>query len=125
MRNPNAQHINFDFMKGVIEDNPLWLGCNIDMCCERNGQFFFAEWKRPDEKLPKGQEILLKALSLNPNCFVYIIDGWSDETGTKIYTITRWYGKSTLVVGYSVTYLQQLLRRFYNWASRLPSPNKF
>lgn len=124
MRNRYAQHIDFSFMKGLIEDNPAWLGSNIDMCCERNGQFFFAEWKRPNEELPKGQEILLEALSQNPNCFVFIIDGYSDETRTEVYKVTRWSGKKRMEEGYSLVYLKQKLKSFYDWADKLPVPNK-
>ena len=59
MRNPNAQHINFEFMKGIIPDNYLWLASNIDMCCERKGQFLFAEWKRIYEDLKDTKKDLI------------------------------------------------------------------
>ena len=124
MRNKLAQHIDFSFMEGIIPNNPKWLGCNIDMCCERRNKFLFAEWKRPNEKLPKGQEILLESLSNNPNCFVYIIDGYSDETGTEVYTITRWSDKNRWVSGYSIEDLKGIIVRFYKWADKLSVPNK-
>jgi hypothetical protein len=120
MRNPNAQHINFEFMKGIIPDNHLWLASNLDMCCERKGQFLFAEWKRIYEEIPVGQEKLLKALSLNPNCHVFIIDGYSDETGTEVNRVTRWYKGKKVVQGNSIEDLKRILVDFYKYADKLP-----
>ena len=119
MRNPNAKHINFEFMKGIIPDNYLWLGSNIDMCCHRGTQFLFAEWKRIYEEIPVGQEILLKALSDNPNCHVFIIDGWSDETGTEVSRVTRWYKGKKVVQGSSLEDLKEILVKFYRYADSL------
>lgn len=130
MKNPDAPHIDFNFMKGIItnirddiKDNPAWLACNIDMCCHRKTQFMFAEWKRPNEMLQKGQQYLLEALSANPNHHVFVVDGWSDKNGHEITQITRWVKKERFVQGHSKDDLLELIRKFYIHAEDLASPN--
>jgi len=124
MRNPKAQHIDFSFMEGLIESNKKWLGCNIDMCCERHGQFLFAEWKRPKEELPTGQRILLRALASNPNCFVFIVNGYSGQEGTIVNTVYRLYDKREVKVAQGLEEWKTVIINFYNWADKLPFPNK-
>lgn len=78
MRNPDAKHIDYGFMKGAIPDNPNFMPSNIDGIIERNGSFMVLEWKRPKEKISKGQERLLKALAQN-GIAVVIICGDTDN----------------------------------------------
>jgi len=113
MRNPDAEHIDFGFMEGIVPDNPKWLGCNIDMCCERKGKFLFAEWKRPNEKIPYGQKILLQALSNNPNCFVIIVNGYSTKAETIINTIYKLNKGQPELVAKGLKGLQNLIKFFY------------
>ena len=124
MRNRYAQHIDFSFMEGLIESNKKWLGCNIDMCCERHGQFLFAEWKRPKESLPTGQMILLKALANNPNCFVFIVNGYAGPESTVVNTVYRLYNKREVKAAQGLEEWKSVIRNFYKWADNLPSPNK-
>lgn len=77
MRNPDAKHIDYGFMKGIISDT--FIPSNIDGILERNGQFLVLEWKRRNEKISKGQEILLKALAKTPCFTVMIITGDTDK----------------------------------------------
>ena len=77
MRNPDAKHIDYGFMQGVINDKVL--PSNIDGILERNGQFLVFEWKRKNEKISKGQEILLKALAKSKGFTVAIVCGDTDN----------------------------------------------
>lgn len=77
MRNSEAKHIDYGFMKGVISEN--FMPSNIDGILERNGQFIVMEWKREGEKFSKGQEILLRALSKTPCFTLLIITGDTDN----------------------------------------------
>lgn len=79
MRNPDAKHLNFAGLYGVIPDNPKWLPSNIDMLAERNGKFLLAEWKRENEEFGGGQKLLLKALSKQPDFTVIIVQGNTDN----------------------------------------------
>jgi hypothetical protein len=79
MRNPDAKHLDFSGLSGVIPDNPKWLPSNIDMLMERKGQFLLCEWKRPNEEFGGGQKLLLKALAKQPNFTVLIVQGHTDE----------------------------------------------
>jgi hypothetical protein len=79
MRNPDAKHLNFAGLSGIIPDNPKWLPSNIDMLMERKGQFLLCEWKRPNEEFGGGQKLLLKALAKQPNFTVLIVQGHTDE----------------------------------------------
>ena len=79
MRNPDAKHLNFADLQGVIASNPKWLPSNIDMLAERNGKFLLCEWKRENEQFGGGQKILLKALAKTPNFTVLIVQGDTDD----------------------------------------------
>ena len=76
MRNKEAPHIDFEELNGLLGKV---VPSNLDMVLERKGHFLFAEWKRDNEKVSKGQEILLKALSRVPNATVLIVNGDSDD----------------------------------------------
>ena len=45
MRNPDAKHIDFGELVGVIPSNPRFLPSNLDMVLERRGSFLVGEWK--------------------------------------------------------------------------------
>ena len=79
MRNPDAKHLNFSELQGLIPDNPKWLPSNIDMLAERKGKFLLCEWKRPNEEFGGGQKLLLKALSRQPDFTVLIVQGNTDN----------------------------------------------
>ena len=76
MRNKEAPHIDFEELNGLLGKV---VPSNLDMVLERKGHFLFAEWKRDNEKVSKGQEILLKALSRLPNTTVLVVSGDSDD----------------------------------------------
>ena len=76
MRNVNATHVDFGFLRGMIPCNPYFMPSNIDMIMERKGKFLFGEWKREGEDMKTGQKILLKALAKNNT--VLVITGYVD-----------------------------------------------
>ena len=63
MRNPDAKHIDYGFLQGVIPESPNFMPSNVDGIVERHGSFMVLEWKRKNEKISTGQAILLKALA--------------------------------------------------------------
>jgi hypothetical protein len=66
MRNQYATHTDFRDFQGLIPENTHFLPSNIDMICERKGHFLIGEWKKPNEKVAKGQELLLRAFAQVP-----------------------------------------------------------
>lgn len=76
MRDKYAPHVDFGELSGLLGKV---LPSNLDMVLERKGHFLFGEWKRDGEKISKGQEILLKALSRLPNATVLVINGDTDN----------------------------------------------
>lgn len=78
MRNPDARHLDFGDLAGLIPDNPRFLPSNLDMVYERRGHFLVCEWKRPGEEFGGGQRILLLALAKTPRFTVLIVTGNTD-----------------------------------------------
>ena len=76
MRDKYAPHIDFEELSGLLGKV---LPSNVDMVLERKGHFLFGEWKRDGEKISKGQEILLKALSGLPKTTVLVVSGDTDN----------------------------------------------
>ena len=72
MRNRFAPHIDFSELDGLLGN---CLPSNVDMMMERKGHFLVGEWKRPNERISKGQEILLKALAKRQKFTVIIVSG--------------------------------------------------
>jgi len=80
MRNMFATHTDYADLKGVIHSNPSFVPSNVDGICERKGKFLIMEWKRPNEKVSMGQQILLKALAAKDDFMVVIIYGNTDNS---------------------------------------------
>ena len=87
MRDSNAKHIDFGFLKGCIKNNPKAMPSDLDMILERRGRFLVAEWKRTGEKLSIGQKIMLRELSLNAYFSVIVIEGYSLSNSTEVKDI--------------------------------------
>ena len=79
MRNPDAKHLDFTELVGIIPDNKLWLASNLDMVFERKGKFLVCEWKRENEKISGGQKLLLKQLTKKKDFTVLIVVGNTDN----------------------------------------------
>lgn len=77
MRNANATHVDFGFLRGIIPRNPHFMPSNIDMIMERKGKFLYGEWKREGEEMKTGQKILLKSLAKKNT--VLVITGYVDD----------------------------------------------
>ena len=85
MRNPNAPHVDYEFLKGVVPaKSGSILPSNVDGILERNGKFLVLEWKRDEEELSTGQHILLKQLAATPGFTVILVYGHSANSFTKI-----------------------------------------
>lgn len=84
MRNSLASHTDFRDFAGLIPENTHFLPSNIDMICERRGYFLIGEWKKPNEKIAKGQELLLRAFAQVPKFTVIIIIGNTDTEHTTV-----------------------------------------
>ena len=111
MRNPNAPHIDFGFLRGFIPSNPNFMPSNIDMVLERRGVFLFGEWKREEEEMKQGQKMLLKELAWVHK--VIIITGYVD-TQPHISLIQQVLTNGNLkVVGKSVADLIKFIQDWY------------
>jgi hypothetical protein len=109
MRNANASHVDFGFMRGMIPANPFFMPSNIDMIIERKGKFIFGEWKREGEQMKLGQKILL--MSLAKHHTVLLITGYSqgNETEVSKLQVVTCNGKLNLIGNKKedlITYLQ-------------------
>jgi len=85
MRDKYAPHVDFGELSGLLG---RILPSNVDMVLERKGHFLFGEWKRDGEKISKGQEILLKALSGFPKTTVLVVSG-DTENGMRVERFWR------------------------------------
>ena len=116
MKNSEVKHVDFFELKGLIKTNPNFVPSNLDMVYERNGKFLIGEWKRGNEKLSIGQELLLKALARMPNIDVLIICGDTDDgmVVNKFNWLTK--GGESGEGGASVDELKHHISSWYKWA---------
>jgi len=84
MRNQYATHTDFRDFQGLIPTNTHFLPSNIDMICERKGHFLIGEWKKPNENMATGQQLLLKAFAQVPKFTVLVIIGNTDNEQTEV-----------------------------------------
>tara|TARA_R110000822_G_scaffold39297_4_gene108043 strand:+ start:726 stop:1097 length:372 start_codon:yes stop_codon:yes gene_type:complete len=113
MRNPNASHIDFGFLSGVISSNQKAMPSDLDMIFERKSQFFIGEWKMLGEPISYGQEITLKALSKLDNFNVYIIQGYSNNQGRMVGKIYKFVGGNLMDIGDGEERLKDIMRAWY------------
>jgi hypothetical protein len=116
MKNVFAPHIDFSFLYGVIPENPKAQPCNVDMMFQRKDKVLVGEWKRPNENMNKGQEILLNALSKQPNFIVILINGHSVDGDTEVNSICKLIDGEYKEVGKGIDGLKKLIINFYRWA---------
>jgi len=114
MKNDKATHIDFGFLRGFISSNPKVMPCNIDMIFERKSQFLFGEWKRPNETMKLGQEILLVNLAKHPMNTVLLVIGDTDNNEVNVTEICKInkYGMFKRIGG-SVEDLKKILNDWY------------
>lgn len=112
MRNVNATHVDFGFLRGMIPTNPHFMPSNIDMIMERRGKFLFGEWKREGEEMKTGQKILLKALAQQHT--VLVITGYVD-TDAHISLVQALDNRGMLIkLGTDKNTLIEFLQNWYN-----------
>ena len=115
MHNAYATHIDFFRFKGFFKKNPNATPSNLDMIFERKGKFLIGEWKRPNEKISKGQEILLKSLAKQENFVVLIVQG---DTDGEMVVNKFWRVKDDKcnLQGESADDLKDFMNQWYEWA---------
>ena len=87
---------------------------NLDMVYERKGSFLVAEWKRDGEKISKGQEILLKALSRLPSHTVLIINGYTKNQRMTVGSFWRVLpDEQCVLAGKGLTELKDYIVEWY------------
>ena len=118
MKNIFAPHIDFSFLYGVIPENPKAQPCNVDMMFQRKNKILVGEWKRPNENMNKGQEILLNALSKQPNFIVILIEGHSVDGDTEVNSICKLVDGKYKEVANGIDGLRKLILDFYRWADK-------
>ena len=79
MRNSNATHVDFGFLRGSVKQNAAIIPSNVDMILETNFHFLIGEWKRDGEEISRGQKVLLQRLSLLPKFTILVIYGYSND----------------------------------------------
>jgi uncharacterized protein YuzB (UPF0349 family) len=115
MRNAYATHIDFFRFKGFFNKNPNATPSNLDMIFERKEKFLVGEWKRPNEKLSVGQEILLKNLAKQDNFTVLIINGDTDAE-MVVHKFWRIVDGTCVLQGESAEDLKEFMNQWYEWA---------
>lgn len=114
MRNPDARHLDFGDLAGLIPDNPRFLPSNLDMVYERRGHFLVCEWKRPGEEFGGGQRILLLALAKTPRFTVLIVTGNTDA-GMSVQAIDWLKPNGTLErKGDTMIHFESLILKWYS-----------
>ena len=116
MRDVFAPHIDFEFLAGIIPNNPKAQPCNIDGLFQRKDKFLVMEWKRPNENMNLGQKILLEALSKQKNFTVILIEGYSQDGEREIGNVSVLKNKQFKVHGEGEKFLVKFMQRFYNYA---------
>ena len=118
MRNSEAKHIDFRDFKGLIDSNPRAVPCNLDMIFERKGYFFVGEWKRANERLSTGQEILLKALAREHKFVVILIVGSQSDDFTDVADVFRIMPSGKYeTIGKSLEDLKEYVSMWYDYAN--------
>lgn len=119
MRSPNAAHIDFGFLSGAIPGHPKAIPCDIDMIYERNNQFLVGEWKVLGERISLGQEITLKAMSNMNNFNVYIIQGYSNQSGVEVGKICKLVNGKIVDIGSGKDRLKSIITSWWDYASSI------
>jgi hypothetical protein len=118
MRNPDARHLDFADLAGLIPGHENVLPSNLDMVYERRGHFLVAEWKRPREAVSQGQMILLQALARADKTIVLMVEGNTDH-GMTVSKVERLMPSGTLChKGNTRADLKVMILRWFCWADK-------
>ena len=119
MKNPNALHVDFNFLTNVLEEKPFVLPSNIDMIYGINGHFLIGEWKKQGEEIKKGQKILLKSLHKEKNFTVLLIEGFSTKEETVVNKFYQVSSNELIYLGNSTESLKSYIKTWYNTIKHL------
>jgi len=118
MRNPDARHLDFSDLTGLIPEHPKFLPSNLDMVYERRGHFLICEWKRPNEQFGGGQWILLQALAKTPKFSVLIVTGNTDA-GMSIQAIEQLKPDGSLErKGDTMVHFETMILKWFRYADK-------
>ena len=119
MRNPQAPHLDFGFMSGWIPNNPKAMPSNLDMVIERRGNLLVAEWKRENEKVSRGQQILLSNTASKDGILVLVVNGHTDGGNPVVGKIYRvWPEKPHCrPLAHGVDGLKSVVLRWYQFSN--------
>ena len=116
MRNSLASHIDFRDFQGLIPENSHFLPSNIDMICERKGHFLIGEWKKPNENMATGQQLLLKAFAQVPKFTVLVIIGNTDGE-TEVSDVFQVVLGRCVKIGEGLEFLKDFYVMWYEFAN--------
>ena len=117
MRNSLASHTDFRDFANLIQSNPHFLPSNIDMICERRGHFLIGEWKKPNENMATGQQLLLKAFAQVPKFTVLVIIGNTDNEQTEVGDVFQVVLGKCVKIGEGLDYLKDFYVMWYEFAN--------
>ena len=117
LRNTMVQLVDYRDLNGIIESNPLFACSDIDMIYERNGQFLVSEWKKPNEDVSGGQDILLKALAKLDEFTVIKVCGYSENTHLTVYDF--YWLKPNGIWAYAGQGKERLIQFIQNWYKKV------
>jgi len=119
MRNSQATHVDFGFLRGSVKQNAAIIPSNVDMILETNYHFLMGEWKRDGEEISKGQKILLNRMSTLPNFIVLIINGYSDGNNRSINDFYELHDTFLKKKGHGEEELKNYVNEWFIEANRL------
>lgn len=117
LRNTMVQLVDYRDLNGIIESNPLFACSDIDMIYERNGSFLVAEWKKPNEDVSGGQDILLKALAKSDQFTVIKVCGYSEDTALTVYDF--YWLRPNGIWAYVGQGKERLIKFIQNWYAKV------
>jgi len=117
MRNSLASHTDFRDFARLIPNNLHFLPSNIDMICERKGHFLIGEWKKPNENMATGQQLLLKAFAQVPKFTVLVIVGNTDKEQTEVQDVFQVVLGRCVKIGDGLDFLKDFYVMWYEFAN--------
>ena len=90
---------------------------NIDMICERKGNFLIGEWKKPNENMATGQQLLLKAFAQVPKFTVLVIIGNTDNEQTEVGDVFQVVLGRCVKIGEGLDFLKDFYVMWYEFAN--------
>jgi len=109
MRNQYATHTDFRDFQGLIPTNTHFL--------ERKGHFLIGEWKKPNENMATGQQLLLKAFAQVPKFTVLVIIGNTDNEQTEVGDVFQVVLGRCVKIGEGLDFLKDFYVMWYEFAN--------